>query len=108
MTGGLGSDLFKFSQLGDSSSAIDQILDFNPVFDLIDLGDIDASTQTAGDGVFSLIGESAFSGTSSGQMRYEVSPNRLILKADVNGDGVADFQLELIGVTSLVAANFIL
>jgi len=108
MTGGLGSDRFKFSQLGDSSSGIDQILDFNPVFDLIDLGDIDASTQTAGDGVFSLIGENAFSGTSTGQVRYEASPNRLILKADVNGDGVADFQLELTGVTSLVASNFIL
>jgi Ca2+-binding RTX toxin-like protein len=108
MTGGLGSDRFKFSQLGDSSSGIDQILDFNPVFDLIDLGDIDASTQTAGDGVFSFIGESVFSGTSTGQVRYEASPNGLILKADVNGDGVADFQLELIGVTLLVAANFIL
>jgi len=31
-----------------------------------------------------------------------------LLKADVNGDGVADFQIELVGVTSLVAANFFL
>jgi serralysin len=83
-------------------------LDFDPVFDRIDLGDIDASTQTAGDGVFSFIGESAFSVTSAGQLRYEASPNGLLLKADVNGDGVADFQLELIGVTSLVATSFIL
>jgi Ca2+-binding RTX toxin-like protein len=106
ITGGLGNDLFKFS--GDSSSGVDQILDFDPGFDRIDLGDIDASTQTAGDGAFSFIGESAFSGTTTGQVRYEASSNGLILKADVNGDRVADFQIELIGVTSLVAADFIL
>ena len=106
ITGGLGSDLFRFS--GDSSSGVDQILDFDPDFDFIDLSDIDANTQTAGDGVFSFIGESAFSRTPTGQVRYEASPNGLILKAHVNGDGIADFQLELIGVTSLVAANLIL
>jgi Ca2+-binding RTX toxin-like protein len=108
MTGGLGSDRFKFTQVGDSSSAIDQILDFDPLFDRIDLALVDANAQTAGNGVFSFIGGRPFSVTSAGQLRYETAPNGLLLKADVNGDGVADFQIELVGVTSLVAANFFL
>jgi hypothetical protein len=87
---------------------MDQILDFTPLFDLIDLGEIDANAQTAGNGVFSFIGERPFSVSSAGQLRYQASANGVVLMADVNGDGAADFQLELIGVTSLVAANFIL
>jgi Ca2+-binding RTX toxin-like protein len=108
MTGGLGSDRFRYTQTGDSSSAMDEILDFDPLFDRIDLASVDANAQTAGNGIFSFIGDRPFSVTSAGQLRYETAPNGLMLKADVNGDGVADFQLELVGVTSLVAANFIL
>jgi Ca2+-binding RTX toxin-like protein len=108
ITGGFGSDRFKFTQTGDSSGASDQIMDFDPLYDRIDLGEIDANGQTSGNGIFSFIGDSPFSVRSAGQLRYEAGPNGLLLRADVNGDGVADFQLELIGVTSLVAANFIL
>ena len=108
LTGGFGSDRFKFTQSGDSSGASDQILDFDPLYDRIDLGEIDANSQTSGNAVFNFIGDSPFSARSAGQLRYEASANGVSLKGDVNGDGVADFQLELIGVTTLVASNFIL
>jgi serralysin len=108
ITGGFGSDRFKFTQTGDSSGASDQILDFDSLYDRIDLGEIDANGQTSGNGIFSFIGDSPFSTRSAGQLRYDLGPNGLLLKADVNGDGVADFQIELVGVTSLVAANFFL
>jgi len=106
LSGGLGVDRFKFTQTGDSSSYPDQILDFDRLFDRIDLAAIDANAQTAGNGIFSFVGDRPFSAQSAGQLRYDASANGLMLKADVNGDGVADFQIELVGVTSLVAANF--
>jgi hypothetical protein len=108
LSGGLWIDRFEFTQTGDSSSSPDRILDFDRLFDRIDLAAIDANSQTGGNGIFSFIGDRPFSVQSAGQLRYEPVPDGLLLVADVNGDGAADFQIELIGVTTLVAANFIL
>nr|WP_281399779.1 hypothetical protein [Sphingomonas rhizophila] len=40
-------------------------------------------------------------------MRYESSGGDSVVWADTNGDGVADLGLQLIGVTSLAAGDFI-
>ena len=44
------------------SAAMDQILDFTPGTDKIDLDRIDANTAVAGDQAFTWIGSNAFSG----------------------------------------------
>jgi Ca2+-binding RTX toxin-like protein len=108
MTGGLGRDFFKFLETGDSSTSRDQILDFDPLLDRIDLSAIDANSQTVGNGVFSFIGSRAFSTSSAGQLRFEVTASGLILQADVNGDRIPDLQIELVGVAEVIAGNFIL
>jgi Ca2+-binding RTX toxin-like protein len=109
LIGGSGNDTFKFVQVSDSTRTFsDRILDFKRGSDLIDLSEIDADTQAAGDGVFTFIGNQPFSNSSAGQLRLESRSGLLLLQADVNGDGTADLVIELVGVSTLVEADFIL
>jgi serralysin len=94
LTGGAGSDVFRFNSVGDSGpgALADTIADFLSGTDRIDLSGIDANSNTAGDDAFSFIGAGAFTGVA-GQLRYEGSGSSIRLLADVNGDSVADFEL---------------
>ena len=107
--GGSGKDVFKFTAVSDSRAAFpDRITDFQALADRIDLSAIDANTQTAGDGAFVFIGNQPFSKPSAGQLRFELRSGLLFLQADVNGDGTADLVIELVGVSTLAEADFIL
>jgi Ca2+-binding RTX toxin-like protein len=109
MIGGSGKDVFKFTAVSDSRAAFpDRIMDFQGLVDRIDLSVIDANTQTAGDGAFTFIGNQPFAKPSAGQLRFELRSGLLLLQADVNGDGTADLVIELVGVSTLVEADFIL
>jgi serralysin len=99
MFGGAGQDIFRFLSLGDSTAVAngrDSILDFNPTAgpsqDIIDLSAIDANANVAGDQAFNFIGSGAFTSVA-GQVRF--SNGRL--SADVNGDGNADFSVDISG-----------
>ena len=74
--------------------------------DRIDLSQIDAIAGGADD-AFSFIGKSAFSGIA-GQLRYFASGGSAYLAGDTDGDGSADFIVEVDGLTNLTAADFIL
>ena len=109
LVGGSGNDVFKFVQVSDSPRMFpDRISDFKRGGDLIDLSAIDADTVAEGDGVFTFIGSQPFSKPSAGQLRFELHSGLLLLQADVNGDGLADFVIGLVGVSTLVEADFIL
>jgi len=43
-----------------------------------------------------------------GELRYFQENGNTIVEGDVNGDGSADFQIEISGITSLQASDFIL
>lgn len=120
LTGGLGADKFVFKpgHTGKTSSTRDVITDFThnntlSLSDRIDLSAIDASTAAGGNQSFNFIAKSAFSGVA-GQLRYKLENNpgagndRTIIEGDVNGDRVADFQIQLTGLKALVKADFIL
>jgi hypothetical protein len=100
MDGGSGNDTFIFTAI---DSAIDVIVDFTRGRDRIDLSAIDAITGTTANDAFSFIGSSAFSNIA-GQVRFAGD----FVYGDVNGDGVADFTIQLTGVTVLGAADFVL
>jgi len=109
MVGGSGNDAFKFVEASDSPRMFpDRISDFKRGADQIDLSAIDADTQSDGDGVFTFIGNQPFSKPSAGQLRFELRSGLLLLQADMNGDGIADFVIELVGVSTLAEADFIL
>ncbi|WP_154664785.1 Ig-like domain-containing protein [Allorhizobium undicola] len=111
MQGGAGADEFVFTKLSDlttTKTTTDVITDFShSQGDHINLSAIDANTSSSGDQAFSFIGSAAFTKVA-GQLRYEVSDSKYYVYGDVNGDGKADFVLEVASTTKLVASDFIL
>jgi Ca2+-binding RTX toxin-like protein len=98
LTGGAGADAFIFTALTDSAvAAPDLITDFTWADgDYIDLSALDANSILAGDQAFSFV--SAFS-KQAGQamLSYDATTKITTFSADVNGDGVADFVLQITG-----------
>jgi Ca2+-binding RTX toxin-like protein len=110
LTGNGGADVFRYDSTAESSfSSTDQITDFTPGTDKIDLSRIDADTLAAGDQGFSWIGSNAFSG-SAGELRAYEQSGTWFVEGDVNGDSVADvvIALTLQGPTPLGAGDFLL
>jgi Ca2+-binding RTX toxin-like protein len=112
MTGGAHADTFLFAAIADSGTTgatRDVINDFTQGEDLINLTSIDAIAG-GGDDAFSLIGTAAFSNTA-GELRYDLinnvsGPDYTIVSLDVNGDGVADSQITLVGLVTLTVSDF--
>lgn len=98
LTGGRGADRFVFTATSDGgagSTNRDIITDFKA-----SQGDrVDFSAL----GSFSWIGTAAFAGNA-----YELRFQSGLLVADLDGDAAADFEIQLSGVSSLVAASLIL
>ncbi len=118
MTGGSDRDIFDFNSVhetGKTASSRDVITDFKSGEDKLDLSTIDASTRSSGDQAFRFIAATggSFSG-AAGELRYfredrsGTSSDRTIVYGDVNGDKIADFQIELSGLKALTAGDFLL
>uniref|UniRef100_UPI00313E11A7 M10 family metallopeptidase C-terminal domain-containing protein n=1 Tax=Inquilinus sp. OTU3971 TaxID=3043855 RepID=UPI00313E11A7 len=111
LAGGAGADQFRFTALGDSviGANADVVTDFSHAqADRIDLSGIDASSGLAGDQAFSFIGNALFTG-AAGQLRFAFfAPGVTTIAGDVDGDGTADFHINLTGTIGLVAADFVL
>ncbi|MEH6522035.1 beta strand repeat-containing protein [Sulfitobacter sp.] len=108
LTGGGSTDTFDFNQVDEStSSSRDVIADFGVGgADQIDLSTIDADTSLAGNQSFTFVGSAALSG--AGQVRFAQNGTDGFVLADVDGDGNADLNIILLGVTSLSEDDFIL
>jgi Ca2+-binding RTX toxin-like protein len=115
LSGGSGRDIFDFNNRLESktgSTNRDVIKDFLHLTDDIDLSGIDAINGGSND-AFRFIGTRGFSG-AAGELRYFRSNvsgtinDKTIVEGDVTGDRVADFQIELTGLHTLTATDFIL
>ena len=109
LRGNAGADRFDYNTTGESrANARDKILDFTPGVDKLDLAGIDASTASSGNQAFNYLGDSAFT-HHAGELRIDTSDiSKTIVCGDTNGDGVADFAIELIGNLQLSAGDFFL
>lgn len=109
LIGGGGADTFLFTALSDSTAGNrDVITDFSQAQgDLISLSAIDANSLIAGDQAFSFIGRNAFSHVA-GQLNYAFQNGDTLISGDVDGDGVADFVIQLNGRISLHANDYFL
>jgi D-alanyl-D-alanine carboxypeptidase len=116
MSGGDGEDIFIFDKLSDSRNGKgnrDVIYDYGNNDDRISVTNMDANTKLGGDQDFKFIGRSDFSG-KAGELHYVRDNNfwpwndKTIIEGDVNGDGNADFQIELLGLHKLNGDDFIL
>jgi serralysin len=104
LSGGGGADTFVFASVSHSRGAsVDTIKDFVRGSDRIDLRGIDANTKVSGNQAFSFIGKSDFSG-KAGQLKFASG----VVSGDVNGDGVADFQIKVAGLSALSKGDFYL
>jgi ELWxxDGT repeat protein len=116
MTGGLGADVFDFNAIKDSgktAASRDVIKDFKHGQDKIDIFDIDAIKGTAKNDKFHFIGTADFNHIK-GELHYVkidspgIKKDMTIVEGDVNGDGKADFQIQLSHLINLTKGDFIL
>ncbi|MCP5072845.1 MAG: calcium-binding protein, partial [Rhodobacteraceae bacterium] len=99
--GGDDADVFLFTKAAQSKndSTADKIQDFELGLDTIDLSGVAAGTLT-------FIAGAAFSGTQ-GEVQVTGATNSTVL-VDVDGDGIADMKISVIGVTGLAEGDFVL
>jgi serralysin len=102
LTGGNGADEFRFTD----GSGNDRIADFASGVDKINLAEVDADTGVAGNQAFAFIGGAAF-GNVAGQLRSYSEGGENFLAGDVNGDGLADFTINLGSGAAVVADLFL-
>jgi Ca2+-binding RTX toxin-like protein len=117
LAGGLGADTFDYNLKSESAKGAhrDVIKDFSGVaggeLDLIDVHDIDANSHRGGNQNFHFIGAHHFH-HRAGELHYKVSGDHLLVEGDVNGDGRADFQIEVHNLTNdlhgLAKGDFVL
>jgi Ca2+-binding RTX toxin-like protein len=118
MTGGTSGDDFDFNAVnegGKTAATRDIITDFVHGSDDIDLSTIDARSTMAGNQAFTFLAANgaAFTG-AAGQLRwFQENPagsatDKTIIEGDVNGDAKADFQIQLAGLKTLTASDFVL
>lgn len=108
LTGGAGNDIYRYERTIESEiGAADTIQDFTQGEDKIDLSAIDADAALANDQAFTFVGSAGFSGKAGELRAYRPTSASSIVEGDVNGDGAADFQIEVISAASLTAADFI-
>lgn len=111
MAGGIGPDDFIFRSVADSrpgGKKHDTIGDFSHAEgDTIDLRTIDADTARAGNQNFHFIGDKAFSG-DPGELRFQSKSGDTLVLADTDGDGKADFEIQIDGAVDFAKSDFIL
>lgn len=104
LIGGSEGDVFAFVAVGDSpAGSPDRVGDFVVGTDLFDLALIDADPATADNDHFHFIGTGGFSGTA-GELRVADTGTGdeagALVQGDTDGDGSADLEILLIGVTA--------
>ncbi|WP_027998875.1 M10 family metallopeptidase C-terminal domain-containing protein [Sinorhizobium arboris] len=104
LIGGAGADTFVFQTIAHSAPAArDVIDDFAPGVDRIDLRSIDANSNASGDQAFLFIGGNAFHG-KAGELNFRSG----VIAGDINGDGLADFQIKVMNLSALSGTDFLL
>lgn len=119
MTGGGGADRFDFRRaaeigMGEGWRQRDHIFDFQPSTDKLNLGAMDANSEHSGNQAFRFVGAAEFSGKAGELIYYhDISEDQFsqpltIVAGDIDGDGNADFEIELRGTLTLHTTDFIL
>jgi len=107
LIGGNGADRFDFNALAETgiySTSRDVIVDFVRGSDKIDLSTLDANTATAVNEAFTRIIAGTTTFTAAGQLKVAGG----ILYGNTDADATAEFAIQLTGIASLAASDFVL
>lgn len=105
--GGTQADVFIYTNTNQSTIAVrDIIQDFVSGVDELNLAGIDANSTAGGNQAFTYIGNGAFSGIA-GQLNWVNFGSTTWVQGDTDGDTNVDFSVQLNGVTSLAAGDFV-
>ncbi len=107
LTGGTGKDAFVFTSLNDmglTRATWDVITDFKRGEDKIDLGALDANTATAANEAFHTFIKGTAAFTTAGQLKFQDG----VLYGNTDTDSAPEFAIQLVGITSLTASDFVL
>jgi Ca2+-binding RTX toxin-like protein len=115
LSGGTEADIFDFNKVSETAKGAnrDIITDFSGVndigsdLDLIDLSTIDAKTTIKHNQAFKFIGAHKFH-HKAGELHVLDKGSFFLVEGDRNGDGKADFQIEVNHDAALAKADFIL
>ncbi|MBB4525253.1 UNVERIFIED_ORG: Ca2+-binding RTX toxin-like protein [Rhizobium sophorae] len=117
MTGGIGEDTFILKAPTETGSGLnrDGITDFQHGVDKIDISAIDANGSAAGNGTFHFQAqENALFDHKAGALAWHYDDHAgtasdvTVIQADMNGDGIHDFEVQLKGLVHLGAGDFLL
>ena len=112
LLGGVGNDVFDFNAINDmgiSNTTWDVIVDFVSGQDKIDLSTLDANALTTSNDAFSgTLIAATDSFTVAGQLKLVVSSGNGVLYGNTDTDADAEFAIQLTGVTTLSATDFVL
>jgi Ca2+-binding RTX toxin-like protein len=102
LRGGGAADTFVFKAADSGTGgARDVIFGFVHGEDLVDLSDVAAGT-------IAFLAEAPFSGTGGAEMLITASDGTSVAHVHIDGNGVAEFQIEFRGTTGLAATDFLL
>jgi Ca2+-binding RTX toxin-like protein len=115
LSGGTEADIFDFNSAKESTKGVnrDVITDFSgvnalaPDLDQIDLTTIDAKTTKGGNQVFKFIGAQKFH-HKAGELHVLNKGAFFLVEGDRNGDGKADFQIQVVSEAALAKDDFVL
>ncbi|WP_276544470.1 DUF4347 domain-containing protein [Pseudomonas laurylsulfatiphila] len=106
LNGGSGADRFDFNALSEMGLGVlrDVLGDFKTSEgDKLDLSTLDANTATATNEAFIFIGSSTFGSNAAGQLRFASG----MLYGSTDADSAAEFEIQLLGVSTLNTTDLI-
>jgi len=113
-TSGAGADVFDYDAVSDSpwsagKTRCDRITDFVHLSDDLDLSTIDAKTGTpAVNDAFAFLATNGTAFTAAGQVRWYTLNGNTFVEASTDADATAEFQVQLDGLKTLSATDFVL
>jgi hypothetical protein len=111
LTGGAGRDIFRYLSSNDAmvDFSIETISDFVSGTDKIDLKAIDAKTGTTANDTFTFLGSTApTEANANGVVWFSTQNGNSVLYGSTNLDAAPEFQIQLTGVSSILASDLVL
>lgn len=111
LTGGARADVFDYDEIADSAVGDnrDWIADFAHLADKLDLSTIDARAATpAVNDTFTFLSAEGATFTAPGQVRWFREDGATFVETNVDAELGADLQIELAGLPSMGAGDFVL